>query len=1122
MLGLRAEEFGKSTRESNAVILQGRFNSMSQGLPIDRRTFLEGLAVTSAGLWIGMGSPRAVEAESARDLEESFVEPPASARPWVYWFWINGNLTREGITADLEAMKRVGIGGVLIMEVDGSPQGRIAFGTEPWKEMFRFACLEANRLGLEINMNNDAGWTGSGGPWITPDLSMQRVLWSEVVVEGGREFDSELPQPEPQAGRRRRSEGSPSKVAGGSDYYSDIAVLAFLTPQNPSYRLEDIEFKADFEAGSTPPGMGMGIPLLPIHFDPAPADSVIDPDRILDITAHYRNGRLTWEAPAGIWTVLRFGHGSTRASNHPCPPAGQGLECDKLSKAAVELHFRNFMGELLKLIGPLSGKTLVSTHVDSWEAGAQNWTPLFREEFQKRRGYDLLPFLPVMTGRAVGNSEISERFLWDLRKTVSDLIAENYFGHLRALANASGLRFSAEAYDGDPMDEMTTAAYLDEPQTEFWYRREDQPLNEAGDFGSIYRSYAWAAAMASAAHTNGRKILASEAFTAMPGENWLGHPATLKPLGDWALCMGVNRFVFHRYAMQPFLNCKPGMTMAFWGQHYERTQTWWEESKPWHEYLTRCQYLLRQGLFVADLLYLETEAAPNRFMPPGVDMKNPVPPDPPGYNFDGCTADTVHKRIAIREGRIVLPDGMSYRLLVLPKEGEQVQAGLMTPELLKRIEQLVNEGMTVVGPRPFKSPSLTNYPNCDKELSEIADRLWGGDAAPSGDRKVGLGRVVWGFTPQEVLTALGVASDFACGNPAPFRYIHRRTEDGTDIYFVANKNNQAAEAVCSFRVSGRRPEFWWPENGRIERIAVYEVADGVTRVPVMLNQFGSIFVIFRADREPEADRVTAIVRNGRVLKAGFGNMIQVSRPRDGSFRSLVWQSGQYDLRLANGKEHSIDVPFLPGCVRIDGPWELRFTPGWGAPPRVQLAELMSWTEHSDPDIRYFSGRATYTKQMQIPSSMVDPGRALFLSLGEVGVIASVKLNGRQLGILWRAPFQIDVTGAAREGVNSLEVTVVNLWPNRIIGDEQLPDDCEWVPFAGFAQPPSVGQGTTAVQASQPAMYTLRAFPQWLLNGKPSPTGRYTFSIIKVWSKDSPLLRSGLLGPVELNSAAIVS
>ena len=324
------------------------------------------------------------------------------------------------------------------------------------------------------------------------------------------------------------------------------------------------------------------------------------------------------------------------------------------------------------------------------------------------------------------------------------------------MANAAGLRFSAETYDGDPMDEMTSAGYLDEPQTEFWYRRESQPLNEAGDFGNVNRSYSWAAVMASAAHINGKRILASEAFTAMPGENWLGHPATLKPLGDWAFCSGINRFIFHRYAMQPFLNRKPGMTMAFWGQHYERTQTWWEESRAWHEYIMRCQYLLRQGLFVADLLYLQTEAAPNRFMPPGVDMKNTVPPDPPGYNFDGCTADTVYKRISIKDGRIVLPDGMSYRLLVLPKEGEQVQAGLMTPELLKRIEQLVSEGMTVVGPRPVKSPSLTNYPACDKDLSAIADRLWGSASAPAGDRKVGQGRVVWGRTPQEVLAAWNI------------------------------------------------------------------------------------------------------------------------------------------------------------------------------------------------------------------------------------------------------------------------------------------------------------------------------------------------------------------------------
>jgi hypothetical protein len=650
---------------------------------------------------------------------------------------------------------------------------------------------------------------------------------------------------------------------------------------------------------------------------------------------------------------------------------------------------------------------------------------------------------------------------------------------------------------------------------------ETKPLNEAGDFGTVNRSYSWAAVMASAAHTNGRKILASEAFTAMPGENWLGHPATLKPLGDWAFCKGVNRFIFHRYAMQPFLNRKPGMTMAFWGQHYERTQTWWEESKAWHLYLTRCQHLLRQGLFVADLLYLQTEAAPNRFMPPGVDMKNPIPPDPPGYNFDGCTADTVYKRISVKEGMIVLPDGMSYRLLVLPKEGEQVQAGLMTPELLQRIEHLVNEGMTVVGPRPLKSPSLTNYPNCDRELSAIADRLWGNDA-PSGNRKVGRGRVVWGTTPQEVLSAMEVRVDFTSGNPELYRYIHRRAEDGTDIYFVANKNNQVADAMCSFRVNGSRPEFWRPEDGRIESPAVYEMAHGVTNVRVSLNQFGSVFVIFRANGMPETDRVLSIAQNGSTLSTDVGSIIRLSRSRSGSFEGFVWKPGQYSLRLANGREHTVDVPALSEPVEINGPWEVRFTPGWGAPPQVNFPELISWTEHSDPGVKYFSGRATYVKRIQVPPSLVGRGRALFLNLGDVGVIASVKLNEKELGILWKAPFQIDITGVVHAGANSLEIAVVNLWPNRIIGDEQLPDDCEWIPYAGFEAPPAVEAGMNATHGPHHStMYTLKEFPQWVLDDKPSPTGRRTFSIIKVWSKDSPLIKSGLIGPVALNSVAVI-
>jgi hypothetical protein len=1097
---------------------------MSKNLEIDRRTFLGSAALVSAGLWIGFGTRQLTAEATAQELQDGFANPPASARPWVYWFWINGNLTKEGVTADLEAMQRVGIGDVLIMEVDGSPKGNIAFGTKPWQEMFLFACQEADRLGIEINMNNDAGWAGSGGPWNTPELSMQRVLWSEVALQGGRSYDGELPLPRPQPDGRNSSGGLGGEPALEAEhYYRDIAVLAFPSLENNSYRIANIGLKAGYDARSTPPGIDMGIPMLPIRFDPAPVNSTIELTRILNITEHYQNGRLTWDAPAGNWTVVRFGHGSTGASNHPCPPAGQGLECDKLSKVAVEQHFQHFVGELLKVIGPLGGKTLVSTHVDSWEVGSQNWSPLFREEFQKRRGYDLLPFLPVMTGRVIGDAEVSERFLWDLRKTISDLIAENYYGHLRELANAAGLRLSSEPYDGDPMDEMTSAAYLDEPQTEFWYHRANQPVNEAGDFGDAYRSYSWVAGMASAAHTNGKKILASEAFTAMPGENWLGHPATLKPLGDWAFCSGINRLIIHRYAMQPFLDRKPGMTMSFWGQHYERTQTWWEESKAWHEYLTRCQYMLRQGLFAADLLYLQTEAAPNRFMPPSVDMKNPIPPDPPGYNFDGCTADTIYKRISIKDGRIVLPDGMSYRLLVLPKEGEQVQAGLMTPELLKRIEQLVNEGMTIVGPRPVKSPSLTNYPACDTELSAIADRLWGSTTEPAGDRNVGLGRVIWGKTPQEVLTAMNIPVDFATGERGVFRYIHRRTDDGSDIYFVANKNSKATETVCSFRVIGRRPEFWWPEDGSIEKPAVYEDSNGVTSVPVRLNEFCSVFVVFPGQSKVEADRVTTIARNGSVLTAGSGATIQVCRTQRGSFESLVWQPGKYSLQLANGTVSTFNVPSVNLPVMIDGPWKVEFASGWGAPQQVRFPELISWTEYPDPGVKYFSGKATYSKQIQIPVSLVSKDRALYLDLGDVGVIASVKLNGRDLGILWRAPFRVEITSAVHAGANSLEVMVVNLWPNRLIGDEQLPDDCEWTSFAGFGPPPPSGSEATAGQVLQrPVMQTLKAYPQWLLDGKPSPTGRFTFSIIKVWSKDAPLLRSGLLGPVTLVSAARVT
>ena len=1077
---------------------------------LNRRVFIKGVAGGTAGLmagcWLSLSTASATSSDGYQDLSGGFLNPPDDVRPWVYWFWINGNITKEGITADLEAMQRVGIGGVLIMEVDGSPQGPVAFGTTSWQEMFRFACLEAARLGLEINMNDGAGWTGSGGPWNTPENSMQQVLYSEITLDGGRQFNSELPKP------RIRKGGIPGQEAEEPVYYQDVAVIAFPTPKNESYKTDNIQLKAGFRTISTPPALlrncNNGFNMLPVKALPAPAEAIINQEKILNLTAGFQDGRLIWDVPAGNWTILRFGHGPTGATNHPAPKAGLGMECDKMSKEAVEIHFNKFLGDIMAVAGPLTGKTLVATHIDSWEVGYQNWTKAFPEEFKKRCGYDIVSFLPALTGRIIGDAEITERFLWDLRFTISELIAENYAGHMRELSNKHGIRFSMEAIDNTPFDEIRVGGQADLPQTEFWYRRESEAVGESGDcFEGVFRTYAWTPAMVSAAHIYGKKIIPSEAFTAVPGENWLAHPALLKPQGDWAFCAGINRFIFHRYAMQPWINRKPGMTMAFWGLHYERTQTWWEESIPWHKYLTRCQYLLQKGLFVADLLYMQAESAPNRFLPPNTNFANPVPPDPPGYNFDGCTADVVFNRISIKDGLIMLPDGMSYRAMVLPSPGDQLMAGVMTVKLARKIEELVTKGMVIIGPPPVKTPGLTDYPHCEEELKQIADRLWG-TATDSGERTVGKGRVYWGKTPYEVLSSIGIPEDFTCGKPAPFRYIHRRAEDGSEIYFVSNKQNGEVEATCTFRISKRSPEFWWPESGQTEKPAIYKELNGLTTLPVRLAEFGSVFVVFPPEKNQNADRIVKVTHNGKILTTNIGSKIQISH-KNQKFESLILVPGQYTLQTSGNKELKIEQAKLPKPIKITGPWDVRFASNWGAPPRVQFPELTSWSEHSEPGVKYFSGKATYHKEFTIPTELIMKDLLLFLDLGEVEVMAVVKLNGKDLGILWKKPFRIDITSAAKAGENSLEITVVNLWPNRLIGDEFLPEDRIW------------SEEGAATPASKTVMQSLKEYPKWFLDGNPSPAGRFTFSIIKVWSKDDTLRRSGLLGPVVLNAIAKV-
>ncbi len=1031
---------------------------------------------------------------SGDDLAGNFVNPPASARPWVYWFPLSGNLSSNGITADLEAMQRVGLGGVLYMETDqGAPAGPAQFGGPLWRSLFKHICSEAHRLGLEVNMNNDGGWCGSGGPWITPELSMQQVVWTATNMSGPLHFTGILSQP-------------PSKM----NFYRDIAVLAFPTPAT-DYVIPGIQYKSAQESGEIPPRA---------VFAALPSEATIPRRRVVDLTSRLKgDGRLAWDVPAGRWTLMRLGHTTTGVENHPAPPGGLGLESDKLSKKASEAAFAGLMAKVIDDSRPLAGegKTLVSTHIDSWETGSQNWTPLFREQFRRWRGYDLLPFLPVMTGRVVDNLEVSERFLWDVRKTVDDLLLENYAGQFQKMANRHGLRLSIEAYSGEPAEDMAYGGRADEPMGEFWS-------------WTRYDAASSCTEMASAAHVYGKPILGAEAFTATDKEKWQGYPGSIKELGDWAFCEGINRFVFHRYALQPWTNPErpPGMSMGPWGLHYERTQTWWEQSKPWHEYLARCQFMLRQGLYAADLCFLEPEASPQGFHSP---VKSGY--DRPGYGFDGCTAEVVLTRMSVQDGRLVLPDGMSYRMMVLPK------AGTMTPRLLSKIKELVAAGATVVGAPPLKSPSLSDYPRCDEQVKRLAGQMWGTGEPPEEPtgRPFGKGKIIWGgeFRPSvepapspanqlssaktmlgnadsipninslcRLLAAMGVPPDFsfqAADSSPCLRFIHR-VAGGTDLYFVANKNPRPEDAVCSFRLQGRRPELWRPDTGRFERVAAYDEQDGCVRLPIHFDPSGSVFVVFRDGKPVERNRITAVSRDDAPLlttaltpssREPF-DVVALTRDQNGRLEAEVSRPGKYELKSADGQTRRFELEAVPQPLEIAGSWDLSFPPNWGAPEHVTLDRLISWSEHPDAGVKYFSGTATYSKTIHVPASLIEANRRLYLDLGEVAVMAQVKLNGQDLGILWKAPYRLDVTSVLRLGDNDLEVKVVNLWINRLIGDEQLPEDSE-----------------------RKSNGTLKQWPAWLTKGQPSPTGRFTFTSWRLWKKDSTLVKSGLIGPVTLEA-----
>jgi hypothetical protein len=985
---------------------------------------------------------------SKYDLEKGFLNPPPQARPFTFWIWMNGNVTREGITADLEAMARVGIGGVLLFNVAGShgtdiPAGPIDYLSEAWLDLVKHTASEAGRLGMEMGLHNCAGWATTGGPWIKPEYGMQQMVTAELSLWGNRRVVQKLPHPEVFEG-----------------YYNDIAVYAFPRNMDIGYRVHQWEPKTGQRGGRA----GRQPDLSPV-----PEGSAIAADAILELSQYVNEeGVLEWDAPPGSWKILRMGYTAKGNTNHPAAESGRGLEIDKLRRETLDLHWREGIQPVLDHLGPLVGKSFHIIHLDSYEAGLHHWTPGMKEEFEKRRGYDPTPYLLALTGRLIEDPETTERFLWDFRITISDLFTENYYGYLADLCHKSGLHFLTEPYTSC-YEGLRVAAKADYPTAEFW-------VNGGYSFSLRHA--------ASLAHIHGRRYASAEAFTGAPHlARWENHPGSIKKVGDWAWTQGINRFVLHSYPQQPWIDVVPGMTMGQYGCHFDRNNTWWEPGRAWVKYLQRSQYLLQEGENVADILCYAGDAAPNG----GV-----IRPDiqDSGYDYDACGTDILAE-LKVDHGDVVLPSGKRYRLLVLP------ETEFMRPRFARKVKELVLAGATVLGPKPEYTPSLQGFPESEEEVMAIGEEVWGDcDGSNVTSNRFGKGQVFSGISPAGALKIMQIAPQikFPAHDPE-IAWIQRHMEN-TDLYFLSNQSDRVIHTEAAFRSLGTKPEFWDAVQGQIRDVHGWTVEGEHTRVPLDLMPGESVFIVFRYPGKPGRDPYVSVeLPSGNNKDSLWYPDIETAK----GLQLRAWENGKHIVQHASGKRKEIIISEIPDPNVLEGSWRVQFQEGRGAPGEVQFEDLVSWDNHPDTGIRFFSGTAKYSTLFDVPESYMKEDQEIWLDLGDVEVIAEVRINGKEMGPLWNKPYRVEVSEVVRSGSNEMEIHVTNLWVNRLIGDEQYPDDCEW------------GEGKYLTQ-----------WPEWFLKGerRPEPS-RLTFTTWKHWSKEDNLVPSGLLGPVTLRSSKLI-
>jgi len=1020
-------------------------------------------------------------------LEAGFKDPPPEARPSVYFLLLNGYLNRDWVSRELEQYRRLGVTGLTLFDMGarGNPAGLPPAGPEflsPRSAADLAHVIEvAGRLGMKVELSVSSSWD-MGASWVTPADGSKALVESRLELEGPRDFDGLLPAPQIPAAAPRNSQGGPL-------FYRDVAVLGirdadqvegyeflfelaksqpqvldhvvFYNAENPStghrfcrrFRVsvsessrDDAAFRevaggsleahteaqrfgfpaakaryvrlqlidgqdgereklalAEFEIWSAAgENVALGYRALRVRdgarlleaapgltqrgswaaenindgrksgpagswaSGPVPPMFVRNLSQITLLDPYVRDGRLNWRVPSGRWTIIRYGVTNTGEHLKVPSPNSDGLDTDHLDAEVTRRYIREVIRRLAPAVGDFRRSALRELYLASYEVVGRLWTPGFLEQFRRRRGYDLAPFLPVLSGARVVNRETSDRVMFDFRKTLGEVLVEAYYRAAVEEARQAGLGIHAEAGGPGPpvhqvpVDALAALGAIDSVRGEFW------PFRPESSIWVVKET-------ACAAHIYGKPIVHMEAFTS--NTHWEEAPQDLKAAADRAFCEGMNHVVWHTSSHQPPEAGKPGWAYGA-GTHLMPNVPWWTMGKQFLDYLARISFLMQQGRFVGDVLYYYGDGGFN-FVPP----KHVDPSLGFGYDYDVTNAEVL-QRLEVRDGKLVLPHGMAYEILVLPERPD------VDPQALEKIAALAAAGAVVVGPKPLRASGYDPSGQRDAAVRALAEKVWGPcDGRTVREHRHGKGKVVWGRTLREVLAERGVGPDFQFtggSREVLLDFIHRRTAQA-DIYFVRNARKRPESVQAVFRVKGKAPELWDPATGLIRDAEQYELSEAGVSLPLELEPEGSALVVFRRP-------ASARVKRARPLEAG------------------------------------------PAPIEVAGPWTLEFPPDWGAPASIRLDRLISWTEHSDPGVRYFSGVATYRTAFDVPEQWLRQASDPQLDLGGLWGAAEALLNGKPLGVAWKIPFRLPAREALRAGRNELVIKVANNWVNRLVGD----------------------------------------------------------------------------------------